>query len=65
MRGHTSVSHVRLGYLAGVVARADEARFARALWRAARGNAFSQFTPIGQSVKDPKTGVPERVSLPL
>ncbi|CAE7329849.1 ATP6V0A4 [Symbiodinium pilosum] len=46
----------RLGYLAGVVPKTDEARFARALWRAARGNTFTQFTPISQSVKDPKTG---------
>lgn len=47
----------RLGYLAGVVPKVDEARFARALWRAARGNTFAQFTPISQTVKDPKTGV--------
>ena len=31
----------RLGYLAGVVPKVDEARFARALWRAARGNTFA------------------------
>jgi len=47
----------RLGYLAGVVPKVDEARFARALWRAARGNTFAQFTPISQTVKDPKTGL--------
>mmetsp|Transcript_95605 Transcript_95605/g.227736 ORF Transcript_95605/g.227736 Transcript_95605/m.227736 type:complete len:802 (+) Transcript_95605:65-2470(+) len=46
----------RLGYLAGVVPKADEARFARALWRASRGNTFAQFTPITNVVKDPKTG---------
>eukprot|EP00438_Fugacium_kawagutii_P009130 Skav231786 [mRNA] locus=scaffold3283:297155:298540:+ [translate_table: standard] len=31
-----------LGYLAGVVPKVDEARFARALWRAARGNTFAR-----------------------
>ncbi|CAK9070936.1 unnamed protein product [Durusdinium trenchii] len=37
----------RLGYLAGVVPKVDEQRFTRALW---------QFTPISETVKDPKTG---------
>eukprot|EP00913_Durusdinium_trenchii_P009090 g8546.t1 len=46
----------RLGYLAGVVPKVDEQRFTRALWRAARGNTFAQFTPISETVKDPKTG---------
>mmetsp|Transcript_60125 Transcript_60125/g.158169 ORF Transcript_60125/g.158169 Transcript_60125/m.158169 type:complete len:811 (-) Transcript_60125:297-2729(-) len=47
----------RLGYLAGVVPKADEARFARALWRASRGNTFTQFSPIEQKVTDPKNGM--------
>jgi len=47
----------RLGYLAGVVPKADEARFARALWRASRGNVFTQFTPIHEKVNDPKSGL--------
>eukprot|EP00441_Pelagodinium_beii_P047067 CAMPEP_0197621620 /NCGR_PEP_ID=MMETSP1338-20131121/2150_1 /TAXON_ID=43686 ORGANISM="Pelagodinium beii, Strain RCC1491" /NCGR_SAMPLE_ID=MMETSP1338 /ASSEMBLY_ACC=CAM_ASM_000754 /LENGTH=800 /DNA_ID=CAMNT_0043191135 /DNA_START=93 /DNA_END=2495 /DNA_ORIENTATION=- len=46
----------RLGYLAGVVTKADEQRFARALWRASRGNTFTQFEPIKDPVTDPKTG---------
>ena len=39
---------VRLGYLAGVVPKVDEARFARALWRAARGNTFAS---LGDNVE--------------
>mmetsp|Transcript_79806 Transcript_79806/g.258575 ORF Transcript_79806/g.258575 Transcript_79806/m.258575 type:complete len:812 (+) Transcript_79806:94-2529(+) len=46
----------RLGYVAGVVLKADEQRFSRALWRASRGNVFVQFSPISQKVEDPKTG---------
>jgi len=46
----------RLGYIAGVVPKADETRFARALWRASRGNTFTQFSPIQERVIDPKTG---------
>jgi len=46
----------RLGYVAGVVPKADELRFARALWRASRGNTFTQFSEIAEPVKDPKTG---------
>eukprot|EP00930_Biecheleria_cincta_P072273 TRINITY_DN596_c0_g1_i1.p1 TRINITY_DN596_c0_g1~~TRINITY_DN596_c0_g1_i1.p1 ORF type:complete len:845 (-),score=151.29 TRINITY_DN596_c0_g1_i1:54-2210(-) len=46
----------RLGYLAGVVPTADKARFERALWRASRGNTFTQCEPIKVPVKDPKTG---------
>merc|ERR1719401_239848 len=46
----------RLGYVAGVVPQADEMRFARALWRASRGNTFTQFSPITEKVVDPKTG---------
>eukprot|EP00933_Yihiella_yeosuensis_P016790 TRINITY_DN1420_c0_g1_i1.p1 TRINITY_DN1420_c0_g1~~TRINITY_DN1420_c0_g1_i1.p1 ORF type:complete len:810 (+),score=203.16 TRINITY_DN1420_c0_g1_i1:81-2510(+) len=46
----------RLGVIAGVVPKSDEARFARACWRASRGNVFSQFTQIPEPVKDPKTG---------
>jgi len=46
----------RLGYLAGVLLKADEARFARALWRASSGNTFTQFFPIGDLVVDPKSG---------
>jgi len=46
----------KLGYLTGVVPQSDEVRFVRALWRASRGNAYTQLTPIQQSVFDPKTG---------
>merc|ERR1719401_2542529 len=46
----------RLGYVAGVVPQADENRFARALWRASRGNTFTQLSPIKEKVVDPKTG---------
>jgi len=46
----------RLGYLAGVLLKADEIRFARALWRASSGNTFTQFFPIDEKVVDPKTG---------
>jgi len=44
-----------LGYLAGVVTKADEQRFVRALWRASRGNTFVELCPIGKPVVDPKT----------
>ena len=33
-----------------VITKADESRFARALWRASRGNVFTQFTPIHEKV---------------
>eukprot|EP00931_Biecheleriopsis_adriatica_P080650 TRINITY_DN539_c0_g1_i2.p1 TRINITY_DN539_c0_g1~~TRINITY_DN539_c0_g1_i2.p1 ORF type:complete len:808 (+),score=197.60 TRINITY_DN539_c0_g1_i2:111-2534(+) len=46
----------RLGYLAGVVPKSDQERFARNLWRASRGNTFTQFEEIQAPVKDPKTG---------
>lgn len=46
----------RFGCIAGVVPKIDEMRFARACWRASRGNTFSQFLPISQPVRDPKTG---------
>jgi hypothetical protein len=42
----------RLGYLAGVVPKVDEARFARALWRAARGNTFAWHGGTGCAVGD-------------
>ena len=42
----------RLGYLAGVVLKVDEARFARALWRAARGNTFAWHGGTGCGVGD-------------
>eukprot|EP00420_Gonyaulax_spinifera_P031252 CAMPEP_0197872666 /NCGR_PEP_ID=MMETSP1439-20131203/2691_1 /TAXON_ID=66791 /ORGANISM="Gonyaulax spinifera, Strain CCMP409" /LENGTH=806 /DNA_ID=CAMNT_0043491671 /DNA_START=100 /DNA_END=2520 /DNA_ORIENTATION=+ len=47
----------RLGYVSGVIARADEVRFSRALWRASSSNAFTQFMPIEKKVVDPKTGL--------
>eukprot|EP00440_Ansanella_granifera_P060760 gb/GFBE01065857.1/.p1 GENE.gb/GFBE01065857.1/~~gb/GFBE01065857.1/.p1 ORF type:complete len:809 (+),score=265.44 gb/GFBE01065857.1/:1-2427(+) len=47
----------RLGHLAGVVAKVDETRFARTVWRASRGNTFVSFSPIEKPVKDPKTGL--------
>jgi len=46
----------RLGYLAGVLPKADEMRFARALWRASSGTTFTQFFPIDAKVMDSKTG---------
>lgn len=47
----------RLGNIAGVVPSADEARFGRAIWRASRGNTFTEFTRIEEQVLDPKTGL--------
>lgn len=46
----------RLGCVAGVVLKYDELRFARALWRASRGNTFTQFCSIDEPIHDPKTG---------
>jgi len=46
----------KVDYIAGVVPKVDQARFVRALWRASRGNAFTQVNPIAESVFDPKTG---------
>mmetsp|Transcript_66010 Transcript_66010/g.148341 ORF Transcript_66010/g.148341 Transcript_66010/m.148341 type:complete len:811 (+) Transcript_66010:104-2536(+) len=45
----------KLGYVSGVLMKADEARFARALWRASRGNTFTNFGSIDTPVRDPKT----------
>jgi len=54
--GEDALAERRLGYVAGVVPKSDEMRFARALWRASRGNTFTQFSPIQDRVVDPKTG---------
>jgi len=56
MLGDDPLGERRLGYIAGVVPKVDEDRFARAVWRASRGNTFAQFSPIEESVIDPKTG---------
>jgi len=45
-----------LGFLAGVVSKAEEGRFTRMLWRASRGNTFVKLAPIDNKVTCPKTG---------
>jgi len=42
--------------IAGVIAQADQDRFARHLHRATRGNTFINFQQIFEPMKDPKTG---------
>jgi len=42
--------------IAGVIPQADQDRFARALFRATRGNTFTHFEPISETLQDPKTG---------
>jgi len=54
--GDDALGGSSLGYLAGVVAKADEQRFTRALWRASRGNTYVELSPIDKAVVDPKTG---------
>merc|ERR1719262_1403634 len=41
--------------IAGVLSRADQDRFARTIFRAARGNAFTHFHAIPEPLQDPKT----------
>jgi len=45
-----------LSSVAGVIALEDQARFARAVFRASRGNAFTHLAPINALITDPKTG---------
>jgi len=47
----------KIGYAAGVIATADQARFERAIWKVSLGNALWQFEPIAQKITDPKTGL--------
>merc|ERR1719473_2717 len=42
--------------IAGVIEQAEQDRFARALFRATRGNTFTHFQPIYEPMKDPKSG---------
>jgi V-type H+-transporting ATPase subunit a len=42
--------------IAGVIAQADQDRFARTVFRATRGNTFTHFQQIPEVLKDPKTG---------
>jgi len=46
----------RLSNLSGVVLKSDQARLARSLFRASRGNCFTDFIPINDKLIDPKTG---------
>eukprot|EP00386_Alphamonas_edax_P002393 GDKI01007106.1.p1 GENE.GDKI01007106.1~~GDKI01007106.1.p1 ORF type:complete len:678 (-),score=256.43 GDKI01007106.1:433-2466(-) len=46
--------------VAGVILEADKERFARTLFRASRGNAFTQFYPIEEQIRDPKSNLPVR-----
>ncbi|KAH7647246.1 vacuolar proton translocating ATPase 116 kDa subunit a isoform 1 [Cryptosporidium bovis] len=41
--------------IAGVVKQEDQEKFARALFRATRGNTFTHFQPIFENITDPKT----------
>ncbi|KAH8738828.1 vacuolar proton translocating ATPase 116 kDa subunit a isoform 1 [Cryptosporidium ryanae] len=41
--------------IAGVVRHEDQEKFARALFRATRGNTFTHFQPIFEDITDPKT----------
>jgi len=42
--------------ISGVIPQAEQDRFARALFRATRGNTFTHFQEIGEPMRDPKTG---------
>ncbi|CAD7941089.1 unnamed protein product [Amoebophrya sp. A120] len=42
--------------IAGTICEEDQQRFARFLFRMSRGNSFTNFTPIGDLIVDPKTG---------
>jgi len=44
--------------IAGVIPQAEQDRFARALFRATRGNTFTHFQQIFEPMQDPKTGAP-------
>merc|ERR1719443_1488095 len=42
--------------IAGVIPQEEQDRFARALFRATRGNTFTHFQQIFEPMQDPKTG---------
>jgi len=42
--------------IAGVIPQEEQDRFARALFRATRGNTFTHFQEINEPMQDPKTG---------
>lgn len=44
--------------IAGVIPQDEQDRFARALFRATRGNTFTHFQQIFEPMQDPKTGKP-------
>merc|ERR1712193_111385 len=50
-------SGVGVGFntIAGVVSQSDQERFARTIFRASRGNAFTYFQAIPYPLKDPKS----------
>jgi V-type H+-transporting ATPase subunit a len=54
--GSRSMSHNLFSNVAGVIAQHDQDRFARALFRATRGNTFTHFQQIPEAMKDTKTG---------
>mmetsp|Transcript_34767 Transcript_34767/g.62660 ORF Transcript_34767/g.62660 Transcript_34767/m.62660 type:complete len:830 (+) Transcript_34767:176-2665(+) len=49
--------------VAGVIPQAEQDRFARALFRATRGNTFTHFQQIHDPMQDPKTGNPVHKSV--
>jgi V-type H+-transporting ATPase subunit a len=49
----------RMTQLAGVIARDDEVRLARAIWRASRGNTWAEFDAIREPLFDARTGLPD------
>merc|ERR1719408_189323 len=49
--------------IAGVLPQAEQDRFARALFRATRGNTFTHFQQIFEPMQDPKTGHPVHKSV--
>merc|ERR1719160_1551008 len=56
MSDDRSGTHMMFSNIAGVVLQSEQDRFARTLFRATRGNTFTHFQPISESLKDPKTG---------
>ena len=52
----TGESPTRLGYVAGVIARAKLANFERVVFRATRGNMYLRHAEVSQRVRDPHTG---------
>lgn len=54
---------VMFSHTAGVLAAEDQERFARFLFRATRGNSFTNFWEIPEKLVDPATGKPGRRSV--